>query len=137
MAVKWRLLDGEGRPQIRAKGFYERLTRVTPAVKRRVNASNEKSAEALVAMMVRLVPRDEGDLERSIKYYEVTGTVGGGITWRVAAGDETAFYARLIEFGTPTMAAQPFFFPTYRSLRRLIRGRQRRAFAQGVKDSKA
>lgn len=135
MAVKWRLTDAESRPQVRAKDFVARLSRIPPKVKKRINAANEKSAEDLAAMMVRLAPRDDGDLERSIKYYEV-GADGGGITWRVVAGDETAWYARLVEFGTPNTPAQNFFYPSYRALRRLIKRRQLTAFRQGMKDSK-
>lgn len=137
MAVTWRITDGQRRPQRGAARFVERMTRIPVKVKRRINASNEKSAEDLAAMMVRLVPTDDRDLERSITYYEVTGAVGGGITWRVAAGDDTAFYARWVEFGTATTPAQSFFYPSIRALRRLIRNRQRAAFRQGLKDSKA
>lgn len=135
MAVTWRITDEQRRPQRRAKDFVLRMGRIPPKVKKRINAANEKSAEELAAMMVRLVPVDQGDLQRSITYYEVTGTVGGGIVWRVAAGNDRAFMARWIEFGTPTMAAQAFFYPSVRSMRRLIRGRQARAWRQGIKDS--
>ena len=135
MAVTWRITDEQRRPQRRAKDFVLRMGRIAPKVKKRINAANEQSAEDLAAMMRRIVPKDQRDLERSIVYYEVTGTVGGGIVWRVAAGDDTAFQARWIEFGTPTMAAQSFFYPSLRALRRLIRSRQQRAFRQGLKDS--
>lgn len=111
------------------------MGRIAPKVKKRINAANEKSAEELAAMMRRLVPVDERDLERSITYYEVTGTIGGGIVWRVAAGDEKAFYARFVEFGNGFQNARPYFYPSVRALRRLIRNRQLRAFRQGLKDS--
>lgn len=137
MATTWRMVDGQGRPQAGAKRYIDRLGRIPVKVRPRISAANEKSSEDLAAMMVRLAPRDRGDLERSIVYYQVTGTVGAGIVWRVAAGDDKAFQARWVEFGTPNMAAQPFFYPSYRALRRLIRSRQVRAFRQGMKDSKA
>jgi len=137
MAIKWRITDEQRRPQLRAKNFLARMERIPVKVKRRINAANEKSAEQLAAMMVRLVPTDDHDLQRSITYYELTGYRGdgGGIVWRVVAGDDTAFYARMVEHGTPNRAATPFFYPTYRSLRRLIKSRQRAAFRQGIKDS--
>ncbi len=136
MAVKWRIVDDQRGGRMRAGAFYERLTRIPPKVKKRINAANEKSAEDLAAMMRRLVPTDERDLERSIVYYEVTGALSGGIVWRVAAGDETAYYARFVEFGNGFRDATPFFYPSYRALRRLIKARQLRAFRQAMKDSK-
>lgn len=135
MAVTWRITDAESRPQRRANRFLERMASIPPNVKKRINAANEKSAEDLAAMMRRLVPTDERDLERSITYYEMTGNAGAGIVWVVAAGDETAFYARFVEFGNGFRAATPFFYPSVRALRRLIRNRQLRAFRQGLKDS--
>ena len=135
MTVTWKLTDQNNRPQKRAKDFVARMTRIPPKVKRRINQANEKSAEELVAMMVRLAPRDQGDLERSITYYEMTNPAGGGITWVVVAGNERAFYGRLVEFGTPNTPAQPFFYPSFRAMRRIIRKRQLRAFSQGMRDS--
>lgn len=135
MAVTWRITDDHGRPQPRAKDFVARMGRIPVKVKKRINAANEKSAEDLAAMMVRLAPRDRGDLERSIRYYEVTGDAGAGVIWRVVAGDEKGFYARFVEFGTPNTPAHPFFFAAYRAMRRLIRNRQLRAFRQGLKDA--
>lgn len=146
MAVKWRITDAQSRPQIRAKDFALRLGRIPPAVRKRINQANEKSAEDLAAMMVRLAPRDPygtGDLVRSIRYYELTndagaGNTGGGVTWVVAAGNEDAFYARLVEFGAAKGSApRPFFYPSYRAMRRLIKARQLRAFRQAIKETKS
>lgn len=135
MAVTWRITDDHGRLQRRAKDFVARMGRIPVKVKKRINAANEKSAEDLAAMMVRLAPRDRGDLERSIRYYEVTEAAGAGVTWRVVAGDEKAYQARWIEYGTPTMHAQPFFWPAWRAMRRLIRSRALKAWRQGLKDA--
>lgn len=135
MALQYRITDEQRRPQRRAKDFVARLGRIPDKVKRRLNAANEKSAEELAALMVRLAPKDEGDLIASIRYFEVSGRQGGGIAWRVTAGDDTAFYARLVEFGNGTVPPRPFFYPSVRALRRLIRNRQLRAFRQGLKDA--
>lgn len=136
MAVSWRITDAESRPQRRAKNFVARMAAIPDKVKRRLNAANEQSAEELAAMMTRLAPRDEGDLIASIRYFEVAGIQGGGIAWRVTAGDNTAFYARMVEFGAPGPGtARPFFYPSVRALRRSIRNRQIRAFRQAMKDS--
>lgn len=136
MGVKWRITDAQSRPQRRAKDFAERMGRIPPAVRKRINQANEKSAEELAAMMRRLVPKDERDLERSITYYELTGEAGGGVTWRVAAGDEEAYYARFVEFGNGTVPARPYFYASWRGLRRLIKNRQLRAFRQAIKETK-
>lgn len=135
MAVKWRITDEQSRPQRRAKNFVERMGRIPDRVKKRINAANEKSAEELAAMMVRLVPVDRGELQTSITYYEVTGAVGGGIAWRVVAGNSKAWAARFVEFGNGTAPAQPFFYPSVRAMRRLIRNRQLRAMRQALRDS--
>lgn len=136
MALTYRITDAESRPQRRAKDFVARMARIPDKVKRRINAANEKSAEDLAAMMVRVAPKDERDLIASIRYFEVTGAKGGGIAWRVTAGDDTAFYARMVEFGAAKgVDANPFFYSSVRALRRLIRNRQLRAFRQGLKDA--
>jgi hypothetical protein len=138
MGVKWRITDAQSRPQRRAKDFALRMGRIPPQVKKRINQANEKSAEELAAMMVRLSPEPiTGALTRSIRYYEMTGTQGGGIVWRVAAGNEEAFYARLVEFGAPKGAAPvPFFYASYRALRRSIKNRQLRAFRAALRETK-
>lgn len=135
MALQYRITDEQRRPQRRAKDFVARMGRIPDKVKRRINAANEKSAEELAALITRLAPKDEGDLIASIRYFEVTRTAGGGITWRVTAGDDTAYYARFIEFGNGTVPARGFFYPSVRAIRRLIRNRQLRAFRQGLKDA--
>jgi HK97 gp10 family phage protein len=138
MALSYRITDAESRPQRRAKDFVARMARIPEKVKRRLNAANEQSAEELAAMMTRLAPKTKqgGDLVASIRYFEVTGVQGGGIAWRVTAGDNDAFYARMVEFGAARGSTpRPFFYPSVRALRRLIRNRQLRAFRQGLKDA--
>lgn len=136
MALSYRITDAESRPQRRAKNFVARMAAIPDKVKRRLNAANEQSAEELAAMMTRLAPRDEGDLIASIRYFEVAGVQGGGIAWRVTAGDNDAHYARAVEFGAAKgTTARPFFYPSVRALRRLIKNRQLRAFRQGLKDA--
>jgi hypothetical protein len=132
MAIAYRITDEQRRPQRRAKDFVARMGRIPEKVKRRINRANETSAEDLAAMMRRIVQKDDRDLERSITYYEVTRTSGGGITWRVTAGDETAFYARFHEF---LPGGKAYFYPSIRAMRRLIRARQARAWRQGLKDA--
>lgn len=135
MAVTYRITDAQSRPQRRAKNFVERMGRIPDRVKKRINAANEKSAEELAAMMVRLVPVDQGDLQTSITYFEVAGPAGGGIAWRVTAGNNKAWSARYVEFGNGIAPAQPYFYPSIRSMRRLIKRRQLAAFRKGLQDA--
>jgi hypothetical protein len=136
MGISYRITDEQSRPQRRAKFFFERMARIPTKVKRRINAANEKSAEELAALMTRVAPKDEGDLIASIRYFEETSYFGGGVAWYVTAGDDTAHYARAVEFGAAKgTRPRPFFYPSVRALRRLIRNRQLRAFRQGLKDA--
>lgn len=118
--------------------------------------SLEESAEDLVKMMRRLVPKDSGDLAKSIgwtwgdapKGAMVLGTFKGkggvskaksSLTITVYAGGKgpgfDAFYARFQEFGTIHMSANPFFFPSYRTKRRAIRSKLTRDVKKAIKDA--
>lgn len=46
-----------------------------------------------------------------------------------------AFYARYVEFGTTHSAAEPFFFPGYRLLRKRVKGQIRYAMNKAVKEA--
>lgn len=100
-------------------------------------------AERLVAHMKFVVPVDEHDLQRSIRHYPFVDSrgfvserviAGGAITRRVSANGKTYDYARAMEFGTRDLAAQPFFFPTYRRHRTRIRSAVSRAIRKAVKE---
>jgi len=135
-----------------------KLTQTIPAkVEEATAAAMEESAEEIVAMMKRLVPVDSGALRDSIgwtwgdapKGAMVLGksqAAGGGgrkmITIYAGTrdkklGDMDAFYVRFVEFGTQKMDAQPFFFTTWRALRKRAKGgisrRMRKAIRDGVK----
>lgn len=122
----------------------------------------EQGANEIAAMQKRLVPKASGALERSIRVVKgnytpdnanVRGVGGAGagdpdLTVRVVAGDATAWYARLVEFGTaphenggrfagtqnPGTKAQPYFYPAVRALRRRVKGRITRATKKAVKE---
>jgi hypothetical protein len=156
MAVKWRIK----RESSARERFGAQLLKITPEMARNLGYVNENGAERLAAMMVRFArgSKDSGDLIASIKYYSVNKGPGGGFAWRVSAGDEDAYYARMVEFGTMgskkgqevtnasgrvrTSArthggtdAQPFFYPALRVLRRTIRRQQRAAITKAVKSA--
>lgn len=104
----------------------------------------EKGASEIVAMMKSLVPVDKGDLKRSIgwtwgdapKGSISMGTVNGSsgnakIT--IYAGDDKAFYARWVEFGTRKATAQPFFYVAWRTNKKRFRRRVSTAVGKAVR----
>lgn len=111
-----------------------RLKAIPFKVKRELQAALDKSGEELAAAMIRAAPLDDGDLRASIDYrkrdfLQQQDQLGGF----VVAGNEKAFYARMVEFGTPEQAAQPYFYPTYRSFRRRMKSRRTRAVRKAIK----
>lgn len=107
----------------------------------------EQNATELVAEMKRLVPVDDGDLRDSINWTWgdapagtlTIGTVGGRAygTLRITvyAGGGDAFYGWFQEFGTVNMAPNPFFFPSYRKLKRRLKGRVTREIKKAIRGS--
>lgn len=75
----------------------------------------------------------------------------GTMTITIYAGDEKAFYARWVEFGTaahenggrfqgtdhPGTVAQPFFFPAYRAHKKTVIAGMRKAIRSAVKQAVA
>lgn len=113
--------------------YLNRLKKVAPAIKRRVNVALEQGAAEYAAMMKRLAPREQGDLIASITFYARLD--GEGLVWIVQAGDEKAFYPKWVEFGHDKAAARPFFYPTVRALRRRVKARVTRAWRAGIKET--
>lgn len=124
----------------------KKLTVTIPAkIEAATRAAMEKGAQELVDMMKRLVPVDHGDLRDSIgwtwgeapkgSFTILKGSAGGayaGLRIVVYAGNSKAFYARFQEFGTQAQPAQPYFFPSYRSLRRRIKSRITREMKKAI-----
>lgn len=115
--------------------ILKRYAKIPPKVKQRMNDALRKSSEQLAEQMYRLVPVDQGDLRGSIDYYARAHF--DGLKWVVVAGDDVAFYARLIEFGTPRNRAVPFFYPSYRALRKGIKSSLGRAMRKGIRETRA
>lgn len=105
----------------------------------------KKSGAELVSAMKRLAPVADGDLRDSIT---VTGpgqttppySQPGGSRKAdenqvlVTAGNSKVRYAHLQEFGTSKAAAQPFFWPAYRLLRKRLQNRISRSLAKAIKE---
>lgn len=117
----------------------------------KIAAAMEAAARDIVADMKRAVPRDEGELERSITWKAVPDTDGTAI--EISAGGGDAYYAKWVEFGTPPgrrkrktksgavvgynhpgTRPQPFFFPAIRMNRKKVRSRISRAYTAAAKE---
>lgn len=109
-----------------------------------------KGADELVAMMKRLAPRDDGDLIRAIRWFW-TAARGGFLAVKISASSLKVRYAHLVEFGTaphkqggrfkgtmhPGTSPQPFFYPSYRALKRRLLNLQRGGFRRALRMSKS
>jgi len=138
-----------------------RLTREVPArVREAAKAAMEAGAEETVAMMKRLAPvlkrpddrRRAGALRDSIGWTwgdapagsMVIGTVRsrGYKTMRITIyagsrdrkhGVDDAFYARWVEFGTQDAPAQPYFFVSWRTMKKRVRSRIARNVRKAIR----
>jgi HK97 gp10 family phage protein len=126
-----------------------KLTVTIPAkVEAATKKAMEKGADELVGMMKRLVPVDQGDLRDSVGWTWGDPPKGAvviaksepdsrGLKITVYAGNVKAYYARWVEFGTVKMSAQPFFFPSYRAMRKRIKSRITREMKKAIRSESA
>jgi len=146
----------KGLPQLKAK-----LVRMRTETIDQVRAAMERAAGEITGMMRRLVPVHDGDLRDSIGWTWGEAPKGsvkvshkiGTHTITIFAGNETAFYARWVEFGTrahnvakgskkkswtgtpiahPGAAARPFFYVSYRAQKKQAKLMIRRAITSAV-----
>lgn len=123
-----------------------KLTKTIPnRVELAAREALEQNATELVAEMKRLSPKLTGDLKDSINWTwgdapagaMVIGKVFGNEykTMRITvyAGGGGEFYARFQEFGTVNMPPTPFFFPSYRKLKRRMKGRVTRKINKAIR----
>lgn len=101
-----------------------------------------EGGDAIVASARLLVPVDEGDLRATIRRSEIEKTRRAGNDMvEVLAGDASTVVgktrqfqlARIIEFGTSSVPAEPFMRPALRRHRGAIRQRMRRAISAAIK----
>jgi HK97 gp10 family phage protein len=117
---------------IGASKLNRKLAALPVVAKDEMRKAIAQSAREIADLAERLVPVNSGTLAASIGWTWGAPPGGsmvlakGGVGDMVAtvyAGDDEAFYARWVEFGTAKVAAQPFFYSAYRSLRKRIRRR--------------
>lgn len=136
-----------------------KLKQLPAAAEKRIKEAMEVGANEIVALMKSLVAVDSGDLRDSIgwtwgeapKYSQKIATVkssNGKLVITIYAGNEKVRYAHLVEFATkahengglyagtqhPGTSAQPFFFVSYRALRRRTKSRITRAITKSAKE---
>lgn len=119
----------------------------------------EKIAGEMVSLAKGLVPVEYGDLKASIdwtwgeapKGSIVLGKVkrkqSGNLVITIFAGNDKAFYARWVEFGTsphinggifagskhPGTRGQPFFYPAWRAIRKSAKSRIGRSIGKSAR----
>lgn len=127
--------------------LQRKLNRLPAVAKDHIRNEMEAVADEIVAMMKSLAPvlqepdprRRAGALRDSIgwtwgkkpKYAislaAINSTIGGDLTITIYAGNSEVRYAHLLEWGTHKMAAQPYFYVSWRANRRPARRRINRA----------
>ncbi|WP_442580716.1 HK97-gp10 family putative phage morphogenesis protein [Mesorhizobium sp. ASY16-5R] len=154
--------------------LQRKLDRLPKVTKSLIRAGMEEQADTIVAMMKSLAPKDRGELADSIGWTwgkipdgssvvaEVKSSLGGDMTITIFAGDEVAYYAKWVEFGTQAHSlarnasvkrgkrqgegrqhagtpAQPFFFVSWRANKkgasRAVRAATRKAAKQAAAGS--
>ena len=141
------------------KRLQRQMTRTIPrAVVAATIKAMEKSADEIVASMKGFVPVDDGDLRDSIGWTwgeppqgavivsKSSATPGSGLRITIFAGNQDAFYARFVEFGTaphvagrdgvahPGAGAHPFFFPGYRLNKKRAKSRITRTMRKAIRE---
>lgn len=121
-----------------------KLRALPERAKTEISKAMEESANEIVALAKSLVPVSSGDLRDSIGWtwgaapegamtLATVGARSGNIRITVYAGSDKAYYARWVEFGTQAAPANPFFYVSYRALRKRAKGRISRAISRSAR----
>lgn len=140
------------------EALERRFARIPENIRRAAIKPIEKHTRIMVAHMENLVPVEEGDLKRSIRWSWKEGGRGqlrighafgkayGYVGVTVSAGNENTMVvtkstgkrwqnARLQEFGTTHHRPNPFFYVVWRAQRKSIKSAITRAVRKAIKDS--
>lgn len=119
-------------------GLIRALEAIPKQVRKAIDPAIDKGADELVARMKYLAPDDPAttgaDLKSNIR--KVRSNVPLAV--RVQAIDENAEgedNALFQEYGSTTRQAQPYFWPSYNTLKKRVRRRVDRAIGKAVKDT--
>jgi HK97 gp10 family phage protein len=129
------------------KSLQRRLEAIPKEVRKAVQPALEKSGNELADTMRQLAEpsRDSGNLIASIAVTTAGNTTppysqpGGSKVVPpnavvVTAGNADVRYPHLVEYGTTKAAAQPFFWPAYRLLKKRISNRIKRSISNAVRE---
>lgn len=148
------------RSSIQGLEHLQRKLKMLPLkAKQRISEAMVQAADEIVALMKSLVPVDTGALKESIgwtwgkapKGALTVATVKGAegdLLLTIYAGNSESFQARFVEFGTkahtagglfagaeiPAIPASPFFYVSFRALRRRSKARVTRAITKSAKE---
>lgn len=129
--------------------LQRRLMAIPESVREAVKPVIVQNAEELAATMRHLAPDDPAtdapDLKSSIAVTPPGGTtppysqpggsrVAGELEALVTAGNSDVRYPHLQEYGTSAHGAQPFFWPSVRSLQKRLANRTKRAIRKAIKE---
>ncbi|MFG1238008.1 HK97-gp10 family putative phage morphogenesis protein [Xanthobacter autotrophicus DSM 597] len=137
-----------------------KLRAIPDAAREEIRRAMEEAAQEVVNLARHLAPVDAGDLRDSIGWTWGDPPRGAIVLAKsrprkgakdmrltIYAGNDKAFYARWVEFGTaahpnkgkftgtrhPGTRAQPFFFPAYRAERKKMKSKVSRAITKAAK----
>jgi len=126
----------------------QRFRKLTQNLKAEVHqgAIEELNAQgdSLVSLIESVAPvGDTGDLEHSVrkipgsKDTQIRIVAGGQATIRPSISSKPYDYARADEFGTVHMPAEPFFFPSYRLMKKKMIADMKRKIRASIKKRSA
>lgn len=138
--------DSQAERRLRRK-----LEQMPETVRAAMAGALEQGANEIADMARRLAPRRDNVLADSIEVKPseqarrrgrfgsgetLTATRGSvkaefGLSWMVSV---SARHAKHLEFGTVKMTAQPYFFPSYRALKRRAKSRVSRAMGRAIRE---
>lgn len=125
--------------------FQRKMKSLPVAVREAIGPAALLGAQEIADAVEALAPEDTGDLKNSVTvtgpgqatppYSQPGGShvVPEGAA-AVSVGSSDVRYPHLIEHGTSKMAAQPYFWPAFRSMRKRATNRMKRAMSKAVKE---
>lgn len=125
--------------------LLKRLDDIPKAVVEAVQPALAQSGNELAGAMKHLAPVDTGALrdsiavtpagERTPPYSQPGGSmVVPANAVVITVGNSETRYPHLVEYGTADAPAQPYFWPSYRLLKRRITNRIKRGVSKAVKE---
>lgn len=120
--------------------FRRLITELKVAVFDEAIAELNRQGDDLVALIESVAPRGEtGNLEHTVRKIpgsrptQIRIVAGGQLTVRPSVSSKPYDYARADEFGTVNMPAQPFFWPSYRLMKKKMISAMKRKLTAEIK----